>query len=59
MVIRKKNCSKKRNLFGLLISSYISGNKLIHAFNCFETNSMTAHKLSESRSTFVKKILFI
>ena len=30
--------------FGLLISSYISGNKLIHVFNCFEVNNMTAHK---------------
>ena len=30
--------------FGLLISSYISENELVHAFNCFEINNMTAHK---------------
>ena len=30
--------------FGLLISSLISENELIHVFNCFEINSMTAHK---------------
>ena len=30
--------------FGLLISSYISENELIHVFNCFEINSVTVHK---------------
>ena len=55
----KKNTFRKTMIyFGLLISSLISENELIHVFNCFKINSMTAHK-SESRSTFVKKILFI
>ena len=55
----KKNTFRKTMIyFGLLISSLISENELIHVFNCFKINGMTAHK-SESRSTFVKKILFI
>ena len=55
----KKNTFRKTMIyFGLLISSLISENELIHVFNCFKINSMTAHK-SESRSTFDKKILFI
>ena len=36
IVIWKKIVRKTMIYFGLLISSYISENELIHTFNCFE-----------------------